>query len=96
MKSHEKSWNFISWSKYFVLFENWKHSPCHRAKLCPQKAGFSAFLSHRKFKLVIEKSSDFIIQFLCEPRLAFYNIPETTLLCVLKLDWKLVLLVVLM
>ena len=37
----EKSWNFIFWCKYFVLLENWKYSPCYRAKICPQKAGFS-------------------------------------------------------
>ena len=30
--------------------------PSHRAKICPQKAGFSAFLSHGKFKLVMKKS----------------------------------------
>ena len=42
----EKSWNFISLSKYFVLFENWKHSPSHQARIYPKKAGFSAFLSH--------------------------------------------------
>ena len=39
-----------------MLFENWKNSPSHRAKICPQKAGFSAFLSHGKFKLVMKKS----------------------------------------
>ena len=33
----------------------------------PQKAGFSEFLSHKKFKLVIEKSLSFIAQFMCEP-----------------------------
>ena len=72
MKSHEKSWNlkmhfqglekswiFIFLSKYFVLFENWKHS-CH-----PQKGwGFSVF-SHGKQKLVMENS--FVDQFLHEP-----------------------------
>ena len=47
-----------------MLFENWKNSPSHRAKLFPQKSGFSAFLSHEK---VTEKSSDFIAQFLYEP-----------------------------
>ena len=52
----EKSWNFSLLSKYLVLLENWKHSPCHRANICPKKAGFSAFLSHGKFKLVMEKS----------------------------------------
>ena len=59
----EKSRNFIL-SKYFVLFENWKHFPCHRAKICSnpppppkKKAGFSAsFSSRRKIKLVMEKS----------------------------------------
>ena len=55
-KVMEKSWNFSFWSKYFVLFENWKHSPCHRAKMCPKKAGFSALLSHGKLKLIMEKS----------------------------------------
>ena len=35
--------------KNFVLFENWKNSLNHREKICPQKAGFSAFLSHGKF-----------------------------------------------
>ena len=52
----EKSWNLIFWSKYFVLIENWKHSPCYQAEMYPQKAGFSAFLSHGKFKLVLKKS----------------------------------------
>ena len=32
-----------------------KNSPGHRAKICPQKAGFSAFQSHGKFKLVMKK-----------------------------------------
>ena len=45
----EKSWNFISLVQKFVLFENWKNSPSHREKICPQKAGFSAFLGHGKF-----------------------------------------------
>ena len=36
-------------------------------KICPQKAGFSSFLSHGKFKLVTEKSLNFIAQFLYEP-----------------------------
>ena len=44
------------WSKDFVLFENWKNSPSHRAKICPQKAGLYAFLSRGKFKLVMKKS----------------------------------------
>ena len=50
-RGHGKVMNGISflWSKNFVLFENWKNSPSHRAKICPQKAGFSAFLSHGKF-----------------------------------------------
>ena len=60
----EKSWNFIFWSKDFMLFENWKNSPGHRAKICPQKAGFSAFLSHEKFKLVM-KSHGKVIEFYC-------------------------------
>ena len=63
----ENSWNFIFWSKDFVLFENWKNSPSHRTKICPQKAGFSAFLSHGKLKLVMEKSLNFIVQFQYEP-----------------------------
>ena len=41
----ENSWNFSFWSKCFVLFENWKHSPCCRAKMCPKKSRFSAFLT---------------------------------------------------
>ena len=63
----EKSWNFVFWSNYFVLFENWKHSPCHQAKICPQKSGFSALLSHGKLKLIMEKLLNFIAQFLYEP-----------------------------
>ena len=63
----EKSWNFIFWSKYFVLFENWEHRPCHREKIFSQKARFSAFRSRGKFKLVMEKSLNFIARFLCEP-----------------------------
>ena len=57
----EKSWNFIFWSKDFVLFENWKNSPSHRAKIYPQKAGFSACLSHGKFKLVFSISESWKI-----------------------------------
>ena len=52
-KSHGIS---FFWPKDFVLFENWKNSPSHRAKICPQKAGFSAFLSHGVFKLVMKTS----------------------------------------
>ena len=63
----EKSWNFIFWSKDFVLFETWKNFPSHRAKICPQNAGFSAFLSDRRFKLVMKKSGHFIAQFRYEP-----------------------------
>ena len=33
----------------------------------PQKAGFSAFLSHEKSNLAVEKSLNVIAQFLCEP-----------------------------
>ena len=40
----------------FRAFENWKHFPCHRAKIYLKKARFSAFLSHGKFKLVMENS----------------------------------------
>ena len=36
-------------------------------KIYPKKAGFSAFLSHGKLKLVMEKSLNFIAQFLYEP-----------------------------
>ena len=50
----------------FRAFENWKHFPCHRAKIYLKKAGFSAFLSHGKFRLVKEKSADVTAQFLCE------------------------------
>ena len=50
-----------------MQFENWKHSPYHQAKIWPQKAGFSAFFIHGKFKLVMEKSIHFIAQILCEP-----------------------------
>ena len=50
-----------------MLFENWKHSSGHQAKLCTKKAGFSAFFSHGKFKLLMEKSLNFIAKFLCEP-----------------------------
>ena len=37
---------FSVWSKYFVLFENRKHSLCHyvRAKLCLKMLGFQDFL----------------------------------------------------
>ena len=36
-------------------------------KYAPQKAGFLAFLSHGKLKLVMENSLNFIAQFLYEP-----------------------------
>ena len=35
---HRNLMDFMSWSKYFVLFENSKHFPCHREKICPKKA----------------------------------------------------------
>ena len=64
MESHGNVMEFhFFWSKYFVLFENWKHS-CHRTKICPQKAAFSAFLCHGKFKLDIRwKSQEKVIEF---------------------------------
>ena len=40
----EKSWKFILWSKYLELFENWKHTPCHRERICLQKTGFQHFI----------------------------------------------------
>ena len=52
----EKSWNFIFWSKYFMLVEIY----------APKPLGFQYF-SLRKCTLVIEKSLNFITQFLCEP-----------------------------
>ena len=55
-KVMQKSWNFIFWPKYIALFENKEHSACHGTKICPKKAGFSAFLSRGKLKLVMEKS----------------------------------------
>ena len=61
----EKSWNLVFFGpKYLLLFENWKHSPCLRAKICPKMAGFSAFPNHGK---VMKKSFNFITQFFCEP-----------------------------
>ena len=39
----EKSWDLIFWFKDFVLFENWKNCPCHRAKTCPKRLGFQHF-----------------------------------------------------
>ena len=46
----EKSWNFISLGpKISCCLKTGKIPPSHRAKICPQKAGFSAFLSHGKF-----------------------------------------------
>ena len=77
---HEKSWklkmyfagldksqNFIHFrSKYFVLFENWKHCLRHQAKIL----GFQHFLFFGKIQNalenVIETSLSFISQFLCE------------------------------
>ena len=59
-RGHGKIVEFHFLSKYFVLFENWKHSPCHRAK----KAGISVFLSHGKFELVIESQGK-AIEFFC-------------------------------
>ena len=40
----EKAQNFIFWSKYFVLFENWKHSLCHQAKYISKRLGLQYFL----------------------------------------------------
>ena len=58
----EKSWilgkmaevmEFHFWPRSFVLFANWKHFPCHRAKICPnEKAEFSAFLNHGHRKVL--------------------------------------------
>ena len=63
----EESWNFIFWSKYFMLFKNCgKRFPCNRVQIGPKKVGFSACFSHRKLKLVVEKSLRFIAKFLCE------------------------------
>ena len=56
----EESCNFIFWSKYSMLFENWKHLLVIVQKYAPQKAGFSAFFWSWKLKLVMEKSLDFI------------------------------------
>ena len=46
----------------FVLnIDNSKHPPYHRADIiCTKKAWFSAFLSHVKSKLVMEKSLNFL------------------------------------
>ena len=52
----EKSWIFIFWTKYFVLFENWKHSSCHSAKTCPKKLDYQHFLVMENLNLVMEKS----------------------------------------
>ena len=60
-RGHGKVMKIHFWSKYFVLFENWKHSPCHRQ----QKAGLSAFCCRGNPKLVMEKSFNFIPQVLC-------------------------------
>ena len=37
----KNSWNFIFWSKYFVLFESWKHS-LSLSQNMPQKVRFSS------------------------------------------------------
>ena len=50
-----------------MLFENWKHSPCHRAKIWPEKVGFSAFFSHGKLKLVMKKSLHLLPKFCVNP-----------------------------
>ena len=36
-------------------------------KYAPKRAGFSVLFSHWKHKLIMEKSLNFIVQFLCEP-----------------------------
>ena len=40
----EKLWNFIFWSNYFVLFENWRHSLYHGEKYAQKRPGFQHFL----------------------------------------------------
>ena len=69
----EKSWNFIFWSEYFVLFENWKHFKKH----AQETLGFQ----HGKFKLVMGKSWKielyFNSQLICEPSQRF-SIPVVT------------------
>ena len=41
----EKSWN----SFFGPSISCWKHSLCHRTKICAKGAGFSAFVSRGKF-----------------------------------------------
>ena len=60
--------------KISCRLKTWKNSPSHRAKICLQKSGFSVFLSHGKFKLVMEKSLNFIAQFLYEPCVSQYKL----------------------
>ena len=54
-QGHGKVMEFHFSTKYFALFENWKYS-LSSSKICSKKVGFSAFLSHKKFKLVMKKS----------------------------------------
>ena len=63
--------------QYFVLFENWKHNLIIEQNM-PQKAKFSAFLSHRKYKLIMEKPLDFIVQFFVIPvgDIYFERVPQ--------------------
>ena len=78
-KSREKRMksNFIFWSKYFALFENWKHSPCHRAKYAPKRLRFQHFLVYNgKYKFVMKKSLSFIAQFL------YFSIQFSVVSCV--------------
>ena len=63
----EKSQNFIFWSKYLMMLKTENILLVIKQKInVPKKAGFSAYLSYGKFKLVMEKSLNFIAQFLCE------------------------------
>ena len=65
-KVMEKSWNFIFRSKHFVLFLKLETITLSSSKNIAKKTGFSAFFSHGKLKLVMEKSLNLIAQILCQ------------------------------
>ena len=73
----EKSWNCIFWSNISCCLKTGNIILIIEQNM-PQKAKFSAFLSHGKFKLIMEKPLDFIVQFFVIPvgDIYFERVPQ--------------------
>ena len=69
-KVMEKSWNFIFWPKYIALFETRNILLVMGQKYAQKRLGFQHFLVMENLNWswkIMEKSLNFIAQFLCEP-----------------------------